>query len=250
MKSVLLALKAFIGACLFTLFDLVTRHMYRHGLILGLDYYFPEGSKLYYSTTFAAAKTITALSNANPALATSVGHGYVDGDIVLLTSGWEDANNMVYKVDQQSVDTFQLLDLDSSDTDWFAAGTGTGTAQLVSSWVEVPGILTLTTSGGDPRYTTVGLLARRNDDVVPTGFNAVQMSGAMVWDPADATYIAMKGITKTLTKVALKMVTSGGAVEYGYGNLAVGNVPQRQRNQVNQVAIAVAVKNQFTSYTS
>ena len=38
-------------------------------------YYFPEGSKVYYSTTFAAAKHITGSTNAPPAVATSVAHG-------------------------------------------------------------------------------------------------------------------------------------------------------------------------------
>lgn len=250
MKSVLLALKAFIGACLYKLFSLITLHMHRQGLILGIDFYFPEGSKLYYSETFAAAKTVTAVSNANPALATSVAHGYVDGDIVLFTSGWEDATNNVYKIDQQSVDTFQLLDLDSSDTDWYSAGTGTGTAEKVSTWVEVPGVLTLDVTGGDPRFTDIQLLAKRNDIRVPTGFNAVNLAGTMVWDPADTTYRAMRNITKTLSKVALKMVTSGGAVEYAYGYLAVSDAPRRQRNQVNQVAFALAVLNGLTAYTS
>ena len=40
-----------------------------------MSYYFPEGTKLYYSVTFAATKTITALSNASPAAATSTNHG-------------------------------------------------------------------------------------------------------------------------------------------------------------------------------
>lgn len=55
--------------------------------------YFPEGSAQTFSQTFAAAKTITALSNANPAVATSVAHGYATGDEILLTSGYEDATD-------------------------------------------------------------------------------------------------------------------------------------------------------------
>ena len=50
-----------------------------------MAYYFPEGSKFYFSKTFAAAKTISAITNANPAVATSTSHGYVNGDEILLT---------------------------------------------------------------------------------------------------------------------------------------------------------------------
>jgi hypothetical protein len=43
-----------------------------------MAYYYPEGSKVYYSTTFAVAKTVSAVTNANPAVATSTSHGYTD----------------------------------------------------------------------------------------------------------------------------------------------------------------------------
>jgi hypothetical protein len=43
-----------------------------------MSYYFPEGSKFYFSSTFGAAKTATAVSNANPAVVTSTAHALVD----------------------------------------------------------------------------------------------------------------------------------------------------------------------------
>ena len=73
-----------------------------------MAYYFPEGSKFYFSTTFAAAKTITALTNANPAVATSVAHGYADDDELLLTSGWEDATDSVFRADQLTAEAQRL----------------------------------------------------------------------------------------------------------------------------------------------
>lgn len=217
---------------------------------MSLNYYFPEGTKLYYSVTFAGAKDLTIVSNANPALATSVGHGYADGDIVLLDSGWEDASNNVYKIDQQSVDTFQLLGLDSSDTDWYAAGAGVGTTQKITGWVEIPGALNIQTSGGDPRYTQIDLLAKRNSISVPTGFNPTNMTVSMVWDPADATYQAMLGIARTLTPVAFKLLISGGAVAYGRGFMAASEVPSLNRNQVNAVNVGMTLTNRLVAYAS
>jgi hypothetical protein len=69
-----------------------------------MAYYFAEGSKFYFSETFAASKTITILTNANPALATATSHGYADNDEVLLTSGWEDATDTIYRVDGHGCD--------------------------------------------------------------------------------------------------------------------------------------------------
>ncbi|MBT9495374.1 MAG: phage tail protein, partial [Paucibacter sp.] len=65
-----------------------------------MAYKFPEGGKFLFSNTFAAAKTLATISNANPAVAGSVAHGYVDADEIVLTSGWEDATDSVFRVDQ------------------------------------------------------------------------------------------------------------------------------------------------------
>ncbi|MBP6674998.1 MAG: hypothetical protein KAY54_01660 [Burkholderiaceae bacterium] len=215
-----------------------------------MSYYFPEGTKLYYSVTFAATKTITALSNASPAAATSTSHGYVDDDEILMVSGWEDATDTVYMVDQTDANTFSVLGLDASNTSFYPAGTGTGTASKVSSWVEVPQLLDLSTSGGDVRLTTISPLAKRNDIQVATGFNATALNFTLGHDPANATYIAMLGISRTLTKVALKVLISGSAPMYGYGYMSVSEMPRMARNQANQVAGTITMLGRPIAYGS
>jgi hypothetical protein len=76
-----------------------------------MAYYFAEGSSIQFSQTFAGAKTVTVASNANPAVLTSVAHGYSTNDEVLFTSGWEDATDTVWKVNVLTADTFNLLGL-------------------------------------------------------------------------------------------------------------------------------------------
>jgi hypothetical protein len=78
-----------------------------------MSYGFPEGSSQQFSQTFAAAKTITAMTNANPAVCTSVAHGYTTGDEVLITSTWEDATDTVFKVTVLTADTFSLSGLNA-----------------------------------------------------------------------------------------------------------------------------------------
>lgn len=220
----------------------------RKGTIIA--YFFPEGSKFYFSQTFASAKTITALSNASPAVATSTSHGYTDGDEVILTSGWEDATDTVFKVDQLTADTFSLLGLNATDTNFYAAGTGTGTAQKVSAWTEIPQVLTIATSGGDARFTTINPIARRNAINVPTGFNPTSITLTLGHDPANANYATMLDISRTLSKVAFKMVLSGGAVTYGFGYMSVSEAPSLNVNQANQVTAALTMLGRSISYAT
>lgn len=214
-----------------------------------MAYAFPEGSKFYFSQTFASAKTLSAMSNASPTVATSVAHGYIDNDELLLTSGWEDATDTVYKADQLTADTFSLLGLDTTDTGFYSSGGGANsTAQKISGWTEIPQVLTISTSGGDPRFTTISPLARRNSINVPTGFNPTSITLTLGHDAANANYQTMLGISRALKKVAFKMVLSGGSTTYGYGYMAVSEAPSLNVNQANQVTAALTLLGRAMSY--
>ena len=185
-----------------------------------MSYYFPEGTKLFYSVTFAAAKTVSALSNANPASATSAAHGYIDNDEVLFLSGWEEANESVFRVDQIDAATHTFLGLDATNTQLFPPGGGVGTTQKISTWVEVPQVLTITGSGGDAKYGTIAPLAKRQEIQRAIGFNASATNFTMGWDPANATYQAM---------LALAHAAGGGAQDPGGRHRADLRLRKHQR---------------------
>lgn len=216
-----------------------------------MSYNFPEGSRFLFSNTFAAAKTLAAMSNANPSVATSVAHGYVDNDELLLTSGWEDATDTVFKADQLTADTFSLLGLDTANTSFYSAGGGANSsAQKITNWLEIPQVLSIATSGGDPRFTTISPLARRNQINVPTGFNATSITLTLGHDAANANYQTMLGISRALQKVAFKMILSGGATTYGFGYLAVSEVPALNVNQANTVQASFTLLGRAISYAT
>lgn len=213
-----------------------------------MAYSFPEGSVQYFSNTIAAAKTISAITNANPAVATSTAHGYTSGDEILLTSGWEDATDTVYKVEVVDANSFKILGLNSTNTSFFPAGTGTGSAQKLSGWTAIPQVLTISSSGGDARFTDVAPLAKRNALRIPTGFNATSITLTLAHDASNANYQTMVDISRTLSKVAFKQVLGGGSTTYGYGYMSVSEVPSLNNNQVNQVSAAMTILGRSISY--
>jgi len=84
-------------------------------------------------------------------------------------------------------------------------------------------------------------LAKRNAINVPTGFNASSITLTLGHDPSNANYQAMLNISRRLAKVAFKMVLSSGASSYGYGYLAVSEVPSLNVNQANQVTAVLTM---------
>lgn len=213
-----------------------------------MAYSLPEGSSQQFSNTLAAAKTITAITNANPAVATCTAHGYTTDDEIMLSSGWEDATDSVYKIESVDANSFKILGLDSTNTSFFPAGSGGGSAQKLSAWTAIPQVLTISASGGDARFTDVNPLAKRNGIRIPTGFNATSVTLSLGFDATTPTYKTMVGISRSLSKVAFKQVLSGGSVQYGWGYLNVSEFPKLNNNQVNTVDAALTFLGRTMSY--
>jgi hypothetical protein len=217
-----------------------------------MAYTFPEGSQFQFCkfSSFAAAKTVSAISNASPALATSTAHGYATNDEIVLFSGWEDASDTMYRVTLGTANDFSLQGLDATSTTLYPAGAGAGTAQKVGTWSTIPQVLTIGTSGGDPKMTTISPLARRTAINVPTGFNATTITLSVGYDPANAVIQAMLGISRTLERVGFKMLLGGGGATYGFGYMAVSEVPQLASGQTNQTTVVLTLLGKAMSYAT
>lgn len=216
-----------------------------------MAYKFPDGARMLYSKTFATPKAVTVFTNADPGVATIVGHGYADDDELLLVSPWEDATDSVFRADQLSADTLSLVGLDTTDTVFYTPGGGVGsTVSKVSAWQEIPQVLTIATSGGDARRATIAPLARRTPINVPLGLNPVDITLTIGHDAGNAIFQEMLAITRALTKIAFKLVLADGSATYGYGNMVTGSFPQLQNGQANQVTVGINLLGRDVAYSA
>jgi len=216
-----------------------------------MAYAFPEGAKFFFSTSLAAAKTLATMSNANPCVCGSVAHGYVDNDELLISSGWEDATDTVFKADQLTADTFSLLGLDTTNTGFYSAGGGANsTAQKISGWTEIPQVLSVSAQGGGPRYANFNPLAERNGRRQIIGFEPASLDLTLGHDPTNATQKEMAAITRAFTKVAIKIAVPGGGRIYGYGNMAASEVPRMSPGNPNSIAVGISFDGRLISYGS
>lgn len=89
-----------------------------------------RNSKLEVQATIDTAKTITAITKANPAVATSTAHGYSNGDVVVLAiEGMTELDGLVARVENVAANTFEI-DIDSTNFGTFTAGT----AKEILTW--------------------------------------------------------------------------------------------------------------------
>lgn len=93
----------------------------------------------------ASAKTITAITQANPAAVTSASHGFSDGDYVHIesVSGMTEVNDTSFIVANATTNTFTLQDTDGAavDSSAYTAYTSGGTAKKTNYWLNSDGVL-------------------------------------------------------------------------------------------------------------
>lgn len=210
----------------------------------------PDGSKVLIGTALGSAINVSAITNANPAVATATGHGLANGDEILFVSGWEDANENIFRVGGSATNSFNMEGLDSSATNWYPAGSGVGTVQKVTTWQEIQQITNIQASGGDPQYATVELLSRRNATNIPTRFNATTLTLTLADDPTLAGYQALVTASRGLLKRAFKFVLTGGSVGYGYGYVALNEMPAMNKGQVNTVQASITLLGKYIRFSS
>jgi hypothetical protein len=193
------------------------------------------GVAFYVSQTFAATKTVTAVTNANPAEATSTAHGYANGNELLFVSGWERASNTVFRAADVSTNALDLSGLNSTNTNLYASGAGTGTLSLISNWIEIPQVLGISTSGGDAKNITVNPLKLVQGILLPNGFNPATITLSIGSDESLANWSTLLDISRSNTLVAFKAVKGSGAASYGYGYFQMAEVDQQGSEQVDTV---------------
>lgn len=200
-----------------------------------------DGSTVHIGNGLAAAKNITAITNANPPVATCTGHGLTTGDFVVIQSGWSLTNECCVKVESVDANTFKLLGIDATDAAKFPAASGVGKFQKVNGWTEITQILSVSFSGGEQQYATFGFLGEDFERQIPTVKSAMSVTYSIADDPSLAGYKAAKSASNkggTMPKrIDLK---NGGQIAYnGYPSL--NEVPTLEKGNVMAVSLAYAL---------
>jgi hypothetical protein len=180
-------LMSFVGALLLAFFEpafvALSNWMHRQGLILGASS-FPNGTIFSLGTTYAAAKIISGISNANPGVASSTTHGYTDGDILVISSGWPRMEGRVARVDDSVTDAFDLEGIDTTSAILYPAGAGAGRAVKVTDFVPFSQVTDSASSGGEQQFAQWVYLEDGQQRQRPTFKNARSLQLTLDYDPA------------------------------------------------------------------
>ena len=210
----------------------------------------PNGAVISIASTYEAADTMSALTNADPAVFTATGHGFSEDDIVEVTSGWSRLNGRIMRVAVTDANTGDLEGFDSTDTTKYPSGSGTGSLRKISAWTQITQILESTTSGGEQQFTTYAFLEDDTERQIPTTKSAQVITLQVADDQALPHYAVLVSADEARTPVAIRVLLPSGAILLYNAYVTINKTPSLTRNEVMAVQVTLSLSAEATRYAS
>ena len=144
----------------------------------------PNGALVYIASGYNAKKTVSALTNANPGVATlEAAHGIETGNYIEVTSGWSRLTDKIVKAGTVATNDVPLAGIDTSLTSIYPAGGGIGSVREITGWTQLSQILSSSSSGGEQQFLEYQFLEADAQKRIPTFKNASGLTFSIADDP-------------------------------------------------------------------
>ena len=209
----------------------------------------PTGTIYAVATVFAAPRTITAITNAVEGVVTSAAHGYTDGTILQITSGWGRLNRRGVRVKGSTVNTFVMEAIDTTNLAFYPAGSGLGTARSITTFQQINSILNPSASGGEPKTVTVKFLASDVETKLNDGFAAISESFDIDADEfGGVAYTALVTLSEVQTDTVIRKTLRTGSTIFTPCRVSLNQNPKLTEGQIITNAASIDGNGLVTRY--
>lgn len=204
-------------------------------------------TRVEIQATLDTAKTITAITKANPGVATSASHGYANGDtVVLAIDGMVELNGVACRVANVAANTFELEGIDTTSFGTFSSGT----AKEVLTWdtfaslqnIELPNQevakIDVTTLHDTQRQETLGL----------PGAVSGTMSG--LFAPTEVAVTNMRNATRASSPRAFRITFETQQKAIFNADVSAGQGFSIQQNAAATASYSLTIKRFVNFYAS
>lgn len=210
----------------------------------------PNGVILSLATGYANSKTITAITNANPAVASSAAHGLANGALVELKSGWQKLNERIVRVADATAGTFTLEGMNTLSPIQFPAGTGGGSIREITAFTQITQVLESTTSGGEMQFATFSFLENDFESQIPTQASAQSLEINIADDPTLPGYKALQAAAELREVRALRVAFPNGSVLLYNGYVSFNETPTMTKGEVMGVRATFSLLSRPVRYAA
>lgn len=209
----------------------------------------PNGSTFDFAATYGDEVVVTAISNAAEAVVSAPDHDLVAGDIVVLTSGWVKLTGRAFRVKSVVADvSFVLEGVNTTSTQRYPLGTSAGTVAKVATWVNIPQITEVASSGGEQQFYQFGFLEEDEDRQIPTTKSPSVLTLTVADDP-DQPFVPVVEAADELKEQRIQRLNLVNGDVILYNSIAsITNTPSLTRNQLMVRTITLAQQGRVTRY--
>lgn len=211
----------------------------------------PNGAVVAIASGYAASKTMSALTNANPGVATlEASHGVVEGDFVEVTSGWSRLNGKIVKAGTVTTNDVQLLGMNTTSTTIYPASAGTGSVREITGWTQVQQVLESSSTGGEQQFLEYQFLEDDAQKRIPTFKSAAGLTISIADDPTLAGYILAETANDDRLPRAVRITLPSGAIILYNAYISLNKTPSLTVNQLMAVQMTLSFLNEPVRYSA
>jgi len=171
------------------------------------------------------------------------------GDVVLVSSGWALIDSLVVRVTAQTTTSVTIGVINSTDTNFFPAGSGAGSLSKVAEWTEIPQITEVAQSGGDQQYTQIQFLADDRQRNLATYKAAKSQNITMAHDSTLPIYSVLSAADRSGDTLPLRMyVPKAKEMRYWSAKASFDPMPTTSVNNVETVQPAFAIQSRDMTF--
>lgn len=198
-------------------------------------------------STLASAKTVTAITKANPGVATSTAHGYSNGTYLLAdVTGMTEIDGRVFRTAGVATDTFQLEGENTTSYGTFAAGT----TQAITFGTTLGTVKGLSASGGDYNFIDTTTIHDKVATQIPGLASPISYSFENIWDVSDAGLVALKSASDTKAQRAFKFTFADGQIMVFNGYVGATLLPGGNAQDLVTTSVVITMFGAPTYYSS
>jgi hypothetical protein len=211
----------------------------------------PNGALVAIAASYGTVKTLDALTNANPGVATlEASHGIIVGDIMEVTSGWSRLTDKIVRASVVATNAITFEGIDTSLTSIYPAGTGTGTIREVTGWTQLSQILSSSSNGGEQQFLEYQLLEADAKKRIPTFKNPAGLSFSIADDPSLAGYILAAVANDDRLPRAVRVTLPSGSKIYYNCYISLNKTPSLSVNEVMACEVTLSMLAEPVRYAS
>jgi hypothetical protein len=211
----------------------------------------PNGAIFAIASGYGAVKAVSAVSNANPGVATlEASHGVSLNDYLEVTSGWSRLNNKIVRAGTPSTNDIPLTGINTTSTAIYPALGGVGSVREITGWTQLQQVLSSQSTGGEQQFLDYQFIEDDAQKRIPTFKNAAGLTLSVADDQSLAgMQLALTANDDRLARAVRVTLPSGAIILYN-AFISVDKTPTLTVNNIMAVTVTLSFLAEPTRYAS